>query len=212
MPYVDLTNLLREHSPFIWPRLHRLAFNRYIGNDAIRDPSTLPLFIALTRLSDRTSVVMDARYAEDPFLVLLASNYLPPFYTHPVVIDGERYGDGGWTDSLPCQTLFDAGCDAVVVMASKGMSEGGLHRNPFDCDYVIDDERVVVIRPRHRMPISFVERRWSKLSAIADMGALRAREVLLGEYHQECDRAARGIAPSAYLTAIRKRLPFGAAR
>src|SRR5204862_470020 len=30
-PYIDLFNLGREHSPFIWTRLHRRAFTRYLG-------------------------------------------------------------------------------------------------------------------------------------------------------------------------------------
>lgn len=205
MPCVDLRNLAREHSPFIWPRLHRRAFERYVGDEALRRAS-IPTLIALTRLRDRKPVLMDVRTASDPFAVLLASNYLPPFYTHPQPIDGERYGDGGWTDALPYETLFELGCDRVIVMASKGESEGGLYRNPDDVDHVIRDERVIVIRPRHRMPLGFVERRWSRLSLIADLGALRAREVLLGERHPECDLAARGPAPTAYVTALRRRL------
>ena len=51
----------------------------------------------------------------------------------------------------------------------------------------------------------FVERRWTKLAPIADLGALRAREVLLGERHPECDLAARGPAPTAYISAVRSR-------
>jgi len=203
MPYIDMSNLLREHSPFMWPRLHRRAFDRYVGTDALRNAS-MPIFIALTRLRDRTSVVVDPRTFADPFAILLASNFLKPFYTHTPPIDGERYGDGGWSDALPYAKLFDAGCDAIIVMASKGESEGGLYRNPIDVDHVIRDERAIVIRPRHRMPLGFMERRWQKLAPIAQLGRLRAREVLLGERHSECDLAARGPAPTAYFSAIRK--------
>jgi predicted acylesterase/phospholipase RssA len=199
MPYVDMTNIFRqEHSPFIWPKLHERAFKRYVGVDRIR--SGLPLLIALTRMRDRVSVIADAREAADPFTVLLASNYLPPFYTHAPVIDGERYGDGGMSNNLPYEALLERGCDVVIVMASKGESEGGLHRNLRDADHVIDDPRVIVIRPRHRLPIGFVERRWEKLRPIADLGRLRAREVLLGERHSETDLAARGKAPTAYFS------------
>ena len=204
LPYVDLRNLLREHSPFIWPRIHERAFIRYVGNDAIRAPSTLPIFVALTRLRDHAPVIVDLRASSNPFKILLASNFVQPFYTHSIEIDGERYSDGAWTDELPYEKLFEEGCDAVVIMASKGESEGGLYRHPNDFDHVIDDERVIVIRPRHRMPLAFVERRWEKLAPIAEMGALRAREVLLGERHRQCDAAARGPAPSAYVSALRK--------
>ena len=54
------------------------------------------------------------------------------------------------------------------------------------------------------MPLAFVERRWTKLAPIAELGRLRAREVLLGERHAYCDLAARGPAPTAYVSAIRK--------
>src|ERR1700680_3780548 len=36
MPHVDVTNLLREHSPFIFNEVHRRTFARYIGSDLIR--------------------------------------------------------------------------------------------------------------------------------------------------------------------------------
>lgn len=203
MPYVDLRNLWREHSPFIWSRLHRRAFERYVGSQRIHAPSTLPLYIALTRLRDRASIIADLKSSADPFTVLLASNYLPPFYTHTPPIGGERYADGGFTDNAPYEFLFDRGCDAVVLMASKGESEGGLHRSVRDGNHFVRDERVIVIRPRHRLPLAFVERRWTKLQPIADLGALRAREVLLGERHRETDLAARGVAPTAYVDRVR---------
>lgn len=207
MPYFDLTNIFRDdHSPFLWRRLHERAFARYIGTERLRAPGTLPVFIGLTRLRDRAPVTIDLRTADDPLRVLLASNYLPPFYTHTPPLDGERYGDGGWTNNIPYETLFERGCDAVVLLTMKGESEGGLYRHGDDFEHVIPPpyaDRVVVIRPRHRMPLAFTERRWEKLSAIADLGALRTREVLLGERHHETDLAAKGRAFSAHLVTIR---------
>ena len=203
MPAVDLRNLVREHSPFIWSRLHARAFDRYVGAQRIKSEDALPLYVGLSRLRDRTHVVIHITAAADPFRVLLASNYLPPFYTHPLDLDGERYADGGFTNNTPYEELFKLGCDAVVLMAVKGESEGGLYRSTDDFDHVIPSEyrdRVVVIRPRHRMPLGFVERRWEKLAPIADLGALRAREVLLGERHPQTDLAATGPAPSAYFS------------
>ena len=201
MPCVDVSNLLREHSPFIWSRLHERAFRRYVG--AHRIALGLPLYVALTRLRDRRSVIVDVRSSADPFRILLASNYLPPFYTHPLDIQGERYGDGGITNNIPYEALFDRGCDAVILIASKGESEGGLHRNFGDTNHEIAREyrdRTVIIRPRHRLPLGFVERHWTRLAPIADLGRLRAREVLLCERHRETDLRARGPAPTAYVS------------
>jgi predicted acylesterase/phospholipase RssA len=203
MPVIDLTNLFREHSPFIWSRLHRKAFERYVISENVRSDTALPLYVALTRLRDRAPVIVDVKAAPDPFRVLLASNYLPPFYTHAMDLDGERYGDGSFSDNAPYEYLFDRGCDAIVLMVSKGESEGGIFRNSNQIDHLPHDDRVIVIRPRHRMPIRFVERRWHHLAPIADLGALRAREVLLGERHAETDVAAAGPAPSAYYSKVR---------
>lgn len=207
MPYVDVGNIFRERTPFIWTRLHDRAFQRYIGREQILAPSTMPVYVALTRLRDKSSVILDLKVAPDPFSVLLASNYLPPFYRKPLPIDGEVYGDGGYTDNAPYEFMFEqAGCDAVVIMASKGESEGGLFKSADDYEHVIPPhyaDRCVVIRPRHRMPVGFVERRWVKLAPVMHLGALRTREVLFDERHPETDARAAGRALSGYVADTR---------
>lgn len=216
MPYVDVRNIVRERTPFIWTRLHDRAFARYIGREKIQAESTLPLYVALTRLRDKTSAIVDIKTAADPFAVLVASNYLPPFYKKPLPIEGEVYGDGGYTDNAPYEFMFEqAGCDAVVIMASKGESEGGLFKSADDYEHVIPPhyaDRCVVIRPRHRMPVGFVERRWARLAPIMHMGALRTREVLFDERHPETDARASGRALSVYFADARSWLKRGNAR
>ncbi|HYU33365.1 MAG TPA: patatin-like phospholipase family protein [Thermoanaerobaculia bacterium] len=188
MPPWDLSNLLREQTPFRFAEIHRRTFSRYVGAQRLHAPDALPLFIGLTRLRDGASVCFDARTVEDPFLLLLASNFLPPYYTRTPLIQGERYGDGGLTNNIPYEKAFAEGCDAVVLVANKGESEGGLFRNPAEPLHEIPSpwrERTLVIRPRHRLPVAFAERRWSILSGIVEIGRLRAREVLLGESHPD---------------------------
>lgn len=204
MPYLDFTNIFREHSPFIWRRLHQRAFRRYVDAARLRH-APVPVLVALTRLRDRELVIVDARTADDPLEVLLASNYLPPFYTHAPVIDGERYGDGAIRNNVPYEALFERGCDFVVLVTQKAECEGGLFRNLDDPDHVIPEEyrdRVVVIRPRHPLDLAFVERSWRKLAPFADYGAMRAREILLGLPSSEPEACLHGRA--AYLTRIRR--------
>lgn len=196
MPHLDLGNLLRERSPFRFTEMHRRTFSRYVGIERLRSPEALPLFIGVTRLRDKTGFYFDAREVEDPLQLLLASNFLPPFYSRPPRIAGESYGDGGMVNNIPYEKAFEEGCDAVVLFANKGESEGSLYRSPREPLHEIPSpwrERTVVIRPRHRLPIAFTERRWSVLASIAEIGRLRAREVLLGETHAETD--VRGEIP-----------------
>ena len=205
MPALDLTNLTREHSPFIWRTLHERAFRRYVSAERLKAETTIPLYVALTRLRDREQVIADVRASDDPFQVMLASNYLPPYYTHAPVIDGERYGDGGFRNAAPYEFLFERGCDAVVLISQKGECEGGLFRNADDTEHVIPEpyrDRVVVIRPLHRLDLAFVERRWSRLDALANLGAQRAGQVLAGAA-EERSACRHGRAPTWYLTRLR---------
>lgn len=195
MPHLDLGNLLREHSLFRFSEMHRRTFGRYVGVDRLCRPEALPLFVGVTRLRDRQQVIFEARTVEDPFLLLLASNYLPPFYTHAPRIGGERYGDGGLTNNVPYEKAFEEGCDAVVLISNKGENEGGLYRNPGDYNHVVPSlyrERMVILRPRHCVPAGFTERRWPVLLQTMEVGRLRAREILLGESYPALDALPRG--------------------
>jgi predicted acylesterase/phospholipase RssA len=201
MPYLDLRNLFRELSPWRYAEMHRRNFARFIGH-RLHAPDALPCFISVTRLRDRKGFLIDAREVERPIDLLLAANFLPPFYTRTPRVRGERFGDGGVTDNAPYQLAFEHGCDAVVLMSMKGESEGGIYKSTKDIDHEIPPmwrDRVIVIRPRHRLPYAFVEREWSRILELMTLGDLRAREILLGERHPETDIRAAGEAPSARL-------------
>lgn len=188
--------------------MHRRNFARFIG-DRLHPPEALPCFISVTRLRDRTNVVFDARTIERPIDLMLAANFLPPFYTHTPLIDGERYGDGGVTDNAPYEIALDHGCDRVVLVTVKGESEGGIYKSMRDSDHVIPAavrDRIVVIRPRHRLPVSFTERRWSPLVELMTLGDLRTREILLGQRHPETDIRAAGDSPTVRLLRVWRKL------
>jgi predicted acylesterase/phospholipase RssA len=194
MPRVDVRKLFSERTPYRFNEMHRRTFSRYVGVERLRRPEAPPLWIGVTRLRDRRGEFFDARKVDDPLALCLASNYVPPFYTHAPRIGGERYGDGGLTDNVPYEKAFAEGCDAVVLVTMKGESEGGLYRNAHEPDHVIPSpfrERTVVIQPRHRLPCAWAENRWEMLRLTMDLGRLRAREVLLGETHPETQARAQ---------------------
>jgi NTE family protein len=205
---VDLSNLFVELSPWRYAELNRRIFSRFIG-DRLSAPDALPCHISVTRLRDRDNVMIEARDLEDPVDLIIASNYFPPFYTRAPRILGERYGDGGASNNIPYDLALDLGCDAIVVMTMKGESEGGIHKSTIDFDHEIPAsvrDRIVMIRPRHRLPYAFMERRWDKLVELIALGDLRTREVVLGERHPETDIRAEGDAPSMRITRLWRRL------
>ncbi|HEV7764239.1 MAG TPA: patatin-like phospholipase family protein [Thermoanaerobaculia bacterium] len=198
MPYLDLRNLFVELSPWRYAEMHRRNFARFVG-DRLKASDALPCFISVTRLRDGKGFLFNVRDVEKPIDLLLAANFLPPFYTRTPLIFGERFGDGGVTDNAPYQLAFEHGCDAVVMLAMKGESEGGIYKSTSEPDHEIPvalRDQVIVIRPRHRLPYAFVERRWSRHLELITLGDLRTREVLLGERHAETDIRATGEAPS----------------
>ncbi len=208
MPGVDLRNLLVEQSPWRYAEMHRRNFARFIG-DRLHAPDALPCLVSVTRLRDRLGMLIAATEVEQPIDLMLAANFLPPFYTRSPLVLGERYGDGGVTDNAPYEAAFERGCDAVVLVTMKGESEGGIYKSTRDVDHEIPPslrDRVVVIRPRHRLPYGFVERRWSSLSGLITLGDLRAREVLLGERHAETDLRATGESPTVRLLRLWRRV------
>ena len=201
MPEIDLRNLFVERSPWRYAEMHRRNFARFIGN-RLHAEDALPCLVSVTRLRDRVNVIISARDVERPIDLLLATNFLPPFYTNTPFVLGERYGDGGMSDNAPYEIAFEHGCDMVVLMTMKGESEGGIYKNTRDVDHVVPPrfrEQVVVIRPRHRLPYAFRERRWPKICELMTLGDLRTREVLLGERHSETDLRAAGDSPSVRL-------------
>jgi predicted acylesterase/phospholipase RssA len=211
MPHIDLRNLLAERSPWRYAEMHRRNFARFIG-DRLTAPGALPCYISVTRLRDRKGVLLSAQEVDSPIDLMLAANYLPPFFTRTPLVDGERYGDGGVTDNAPYELAFEHGCDAVVLVPMKGESEGGIYKNTRDVDHVIPAQyrdRVVVIRPRHRLPYSFTERRWEKLSHLILVGDLRTREVLLNERHPETELRASGESPTVRALRLWRKLTGG---
>jgi predicted acylesterase/phospholipase RssA len=211
MPSFSLRNFVVERSPWRYAELHRRNFARFVG-ERLHAPEALPCFISVTRLRDRKGVVLDVRNVEKPVDLLLAANYLPPFYTRTPVIEGERYGDGGISDNAPYELALAQGCDAVVILCMKGESEGGIYKSTADPDHEIPPalrDRVFVIRPRHRLPYAFVERRWAPLAELMTLGDLRTREVLLGERHRETDVAAKGASPTVRVLRLWRALTGG---
>jgi predicted acylesterase/phospholipase RssA len=197
-PHFDISNVTRDFTPFRYAYLHERAFERYIGRENLVSDSAIPMWVGITRLDTRESIVLSVREVPDPFRLILASNYLPPFYTRPVSIDGVDCGDGGLSNNLPYESLLGEGADLVLIISTNGESAGGLFRNPREVDHVIPPafrDRVVALRPRHRLPVSFVEWRWPRLENTMNLGYLRAREALLGENHPRCANHSRSIEP-----------------
>lgn len=211
MPSLDLRNLFIELSPWRYAQMHRRNFKRFFGN-RLSGPDALPCFISVTRLRDRRGFLIDMREVEKPIDLLLAANYLPPFYTRAPRIFGERFGDGGVTDNAPYEIAFAQGCDMAVLVCMKGESEGGIYKSTTEPNHEIPPafrDRVVVIRPRHRLPFPFVERHWPRLEELIHIGDLRTREVLLGERHPETDIRASGEAPTVRVLRAWRKLTGG---
>lgn len=57
-------------------------------------------------------------FSQDNYKVLSASCNIP-ILNRPVVIDGKKYYDGGFADSLPIEKALKEGCDKVIVILTR---------------------------------------------------------------------------------------------
>ena len=64
-------------------------------------------FVGVTRWENGESVLLDAKVAQpDMIAAIKASLALTPVYQHPVVVNGERYTDGGMSEALPIEKML----------------------------------------------------------------------------------------------------------
>ena len=122
MPHVDVRNLLIELSPWRYAHMHRRNFARFVG-DRLSAPDALPCYISVTRLRDGKGFLLGTHEVERPIDLLLAANYLPPFYTRTPVVLGEKFGDGGVPDNAPYELAFEKGCDTVVLVTPMHLGD-----------------------------------------------------------------------------------------
>lgn len=74
--------------------------------------------VGVTNVETGQPEYKDAMEADDKFTMLRATCALPMFFP-AIEMDGNKYYDGGLSDSIPVQKALDDGCDKVLIVLTQ---------------------------------------------------------------------------------------------
>lgn len=116
MPKVSLRNIFFNRTIFNLRYIvhkipkQQLHFKHILHND-------IEFYAGTTRLRNfQSHYFCNQETTQDFYSILMASNWLPFLYPWPVKIDGSHYIDGGFTDNVPYEIAFLAGCTRVYIV------------------------------------------------------------------------------------------------
>lgn len=87
-------------------------------DDEAFQKSGVPFYAVVTNMNSGNPEYIKIDSVFSQMDVLRASGSMP-FVSKPVEIDGEKYLDGGISDSIPFQWLSNQGCDKIVVVLTR---------------------------------------------------------------------------------------------
>ena len=94
-------------------------FNEIEPLDMERVNSGRQRFVAVaTALKDGKPAYFELGKTPDIFQAVRASASMP-FVSKPVIVEGEKYLDGGSGDKIPCQWAIDEGYDKIVAVSTR---------------------------------------------------------------------------------------------
>lgn len=173
-------------------------------DDAKFQQSGVPFYAVVTNVHTGEPEYIRIRSVFRQMDVLRASGSMPAV-SRPVKIDGEKYLDGGITDSIPFRWMSEQGCGKLIVVLTR---DGTYRKKPIigaaavyrlrypkvakqlanrhlRYNACLDElrswekaGRAFVIRPSEPIPIETIERDPEKLRAVYDLGVRDAKASL----------------------------------
>lgn len=167
--------------------------------------SGIPFYAVITNVDSGEPEYVQIHSVFEQMDVLRASGSMP-MVSRPVEIGGQRYLDGGISDSIPFEWLSRQGCDRLVVILTRDMEYRKAPMSPFlirlysrnypavaarlrerhilynrSIDVLKQwesDGKAFVIRPSQPVAVKRIEKDPQKLQTAYDLGVHDARENL----------------------------------
>lgn len=159
--------------------------------------SNVPFYAVITDINSGNPEYIRINSVFEQMDTLRASGSMP-FVSKPVLINGEKYLDGGISDSIPFEWLSNQGCDKLVVILTRDMDyrkkpmnkalvHTYKHKLPAVCERLKHRHelynksvemlrewekqgKAFVIRPSQPLEISRIEKDEEKLQAVYNTG------------------------------------------
>lgn len=184
---------------------YEIPFNLDVFDQKTFEQSTTKLYATLTNVRSGKVEYQEVKDVLEQMEILRATSAMP-FVSKMVTLNGEKYLDGGLTDSIPLKKCLDDGFEKVVVVLTRPKGYRKEKPNPFvakifyrkfpmlvevinsryamynkQIDFIENLEKlgkVLVIRPSEEKKLSRIEKNKERLQAIYDLGINDATNVI----------------------------------
>ena len=117
--FVSFGNLIRRGSVFNFDYLfHTVPSSILPFNQEAYDSSKVEFYAAATRMADGKAKYFHRGEVSDFYQALAASSSLP-LLAKPVLVDGERYLDGGTAACIPFRKPLEEGFEKIVIIETR---------------------------------------------------------------------------------------------
>lgn len=167
--------------------------------------SGIPFYAVVTNMETGQAEYLQVKSVFEDMEILRASSSMP-FVSHPVIINGQKYLDGGIVDSIPYQKFLDMGYERVIVVLTRdthyvkepmskrlislcyhkypALEEQLIHRHEHYNNSVKElvelekSGRVILIRPSEPITIKRLEKDPDQLRKVYDLGIKDAKAMM----------------------------------
>ena len=174
-------------------------------DDECYQKSCVPFYAVITNVATGEPEYVQIKSVFEQMDTLRASGSMP-FVSQPVEINGQKYLDGGISDSIPYEWLLNQGCDKVIVILTRDMD---YRKKPMSSALIklygrkypkvakklaerhdtynrsVDkllqlemEKKAFIIRPSKPIEIGRIEKNPEKLQAVYNMGIADGKEYL----------------------------------
>lgn len=168
-----------------------------IFDDQTFTDSKIPFYAVVTNMETGQPEYMQVKSVFQDMEILRASGSMP-FVTKPVVINGQKYLDGGVSDSIPYKKFFEMGYEHLIVVLTRDIDyvkkpmskrlismfyrsyprfmEQLIRRHDIYNQSIAElkklekEGRVTIIRPSEPIQISRMEKDPNKLQEVYELG------------------------------------------
>lgn len=168
-----------------------------IFDDETYMKSDIPFYAVVTNMDTGQPEYMQIKSVFKDMEILRASASMP-FVSHPVILNGKKYLDGGVADSIPYQKFFEMGYDRLIIVLTRDLNyvkkpmskhlismyyrkypkfmEQLLHRHDCYNQSILElkkleaDGKVVLIRPSEPINIKRMEKDPKNLQTVYALG------------------------------------------
>lgn len=176
-----------------------------VFDDQIYMASKIPYYAVVTNMETGQAEYMQVKSVFEDMEILRASASMP-FVSQPVILNNQKYLDGGVADSIPYQKFLDMGYDKLVVVLTRDLNyvkkpmskqlislfyskyprfkeqlfqrHNNYNQSILKLKELEAKGKVILIRPSQPIEIGRLEKNPKKIQQVYDLGLKDGRQIV----------------------------------